>query len=350
MFTTILYKLEETALTQDVLSAGKIPPALLEKVIFRRTGAKRPEVLVMPAVGEDTTAIDVGGELLVATTDPITGAEEKAGWLAVKVAVNDIAASGAEPLCILMTLLLPESTSVRDLECIMDDVHQACIEENVTVAGGHSEVTPGLSHPIISVTALGRSRGRRILRSSGACVGDDIVVTKWAGMEGTSILVRDFRPVFSRVLDSEEMREAEELLNLISVSRDGRIAAENGATSCHDATEGGVLGAIYEVLEASGTGAVVYADEIPVLPVTVKVSEYTHIDPLKLISSGCLVITTPSGQNLCDIYRKAGINARVVGKITSDKREIICRGQNLPLEAPGTDELWQARRYLENLK
>jgi len=305
--------------------------------------------VLRPEIGEDTAALDLADELLLASTDPITGAEDKAGWLAVKVAINDIAATGGEPVCILVTLLLPETALLSDLEQIINDINDACVEEGVQVAGGHTEVTPGLRQPIISVTALGKTRNRRVLSSSNAQVGDDIVVTKWAGMEGTSILVRDFPEVFEGVLDEVALEQAKDLFSMISVTLDGKIAAEAGANACHDATEGGVLGAIYELCQASGLGAVIYADKIPVLPVTLKVAEFCRIDPLRLISSGCLVVTAPDGEELCEAYRKAGVNATVVGKIVPEGREVVQSGQRFALSSPGPDHLWLARRYLESI-
>jgi hydrogenase maturation factor len=333
-------------LDHTILPAGKVPPEILKDLVFKRTGAERKEVLLSPGIGEDTSVLDLGGELLVTTSDPITGAGEKAGWLAVKVALNDVGASGAEPVAILVTLLLPEGTTVGNLREIMDDVNMACLQENIAVAGGHSEVTPGLGRPIISITAFGKSRPGKVLSAGGAREGDDILVTKWAGMEGTSVLVRDFREKFGATLTPSELKQAEDLLWQVSVTRDGKIAAENGASGCHDATEGGVLGAIFEVCEASGLGVDLDADRIPILPVTAKVAEFTGIDPLKLVSSGCLVVSAKNGPALREVYRKSGLQAEVVGKMTSGGRTLRRRGQCLPLESPRSDELWRAREYL----
>ena len=333
-----------------ILPAGKVPPEILESLVFKRTGAKRKEVLLSPAIGEDTSVLDLGGELLVTTTDPITGAGERAGWLAVKVALNDLGACGAEPVAILVTLLLPLGATVADLIQIMDDVNLACSEENVAVAGGHSEVTPDLPRPIISITAFGKSRDGKVLSASGAKAGDDILLTKWAGMEGTSILARDFRDMLSRTLAARDLKEAEDLLWKVSVTEDGRIAAQNGASGCHDATEGGVLGAIYEMCQASGLGAEVDADRIPVLPVTRKIAELTGIDPLRLVSSGCLVVSAKNGLALREVYRKCGLQAEVVGKMTSGSRNLWSGGQCTPLEPPQSDELWRARGRLNALK
>lgn len=333
----------------EPLVVGKVPPELLEQIVFSRLGYPRKELVLTPAIGEDTAALDLANELLLASTDPITGAEDKAGWLAVKVAINDIAATGGEPICILVTLMLPETALLSDLEQIINDINEACMEEGVQVAGGHTEVTQGLKQPIISVTALGKTRNRKVLSSSNAQVGDDILVTKWAGMEGTSILVRDFPEAFVDVLDEASIEQARNLFSMISVTLDGKIASEAGANACHDATEGGVLGAIYEICQASGLGAVIYADKIPVLPVTLRVAEFCKIDPLRLISSGCLIVTAPDGEELCKAYHKAGVNATVVGKIVREAREVVQSGNKFALGSPGPDHLWQARRYLETI-
>lgn len=339
--------------TSGRLSTGKIGTALLRDIVFHRIGTPRAEIIVPPSIGEDSTVLDMGSELVVASIDPITAASRKQGWLAVKVALNDVAAKGAEPVAVLITILLPEGASLEDLEELVDEIHEACLEENVTVAGGHTEVTPGLAHPILAVAAIGKTKGRRVLRSSGARPGDDIVVTKWAGLEGTAVLLLDFPDKLAGLLPGQTndekslVAEGEKLFAMVSVTRDGIIAAANGATACHDVTEGGVLGAIYEVCEASGSGVIVDAKAIPVLPITSQVASVTGIDPLKLTSSGCLIATHPDGDSLVKAYRDNGINAAVVGKIIPDKKRVVLResGEET-LNPPGTDHLWLARAFL----
>lgn len=339
--------------TSRRLSTGKIETALLRDIVFHRTGAPRAEMIVPPSIGEDSTVLDLGPELVVASIDPITGASRKQGWLGVKVALNDVAAKGAEPVAVLVTILLPEGARLEDLEELLDEIHQACLEENVTVAGGHTEVTPGLDHPILAVAAIGKTKGRGVLRSSGARPGDDIVVTKWAGLEGTAVLLMDFPDKLARLLPGRTndekalVVEGERLFSMVSVTRDGMVAAWNGATASHDVTEGGVLGAIYELCEASGTGAIVDARAVPVLPITTQIASVAGIDPLKLTSSGCLIATHPDGDSLVTTYRQNGINAAVVGKIIAGTRRVVLResGEEA-LNPPGTDHLWLARAFL----
>ena len=172
-------------------------------------------------------------------------------------------------------------------------------------------------------------------------------MTKWAGMEGTAILARTFEASFKRI-DLELLDQARAMA-WVSVTKDGRIALLNGATGC-DATEGGVLGAIYEVCEASGTGARVDVQAIPVLRCTQEISRIAGIDPLRLVASGCLVITAPDGPSLCEAYRQNGINAQVVGKITSGDRCLVVSGELFPLESPKSDELWRARQFFEGMR
>ena len=335
------------------LPAGKIEADLLRDMVFNRTGSRRPEIVVPPGIGEDSAVLDLGPELVVASVDPITAASRKQGWLAVKVALNDVAAKGAEPVAVLITILLPGEAHLHDLKELLDEIHEACLEENVTVAGGHTEVTPGLTSPILTVTAIGKTKGRAVLRSSGARPGDDIVVTKWAGLEGTAVLLLDFPDRLARLLpgwrgnEKSLVAEGERLFEMVSVTKDGIVAAEYGATASHDVTEGGILGAIYEICEASGTGAIIDGKAIPVLPITSEIASVAGIDPLKLTSSGCLVVTHPDGACLVRAYRKSGINAAVIGKIIPEKKRVVLRGYGEePFEAPSTDHLWLARAFL----
>jgi hydrogenase expression/formation protein HypE len=168
-------------------------------------------------------------------------------------------------------------------------------------------------------------------------------------MEATSILVKDFRHVFQKHLNSDDIKTAEDLMSQISVVPEGRIAARCNASACHDATEGGVLGAIYELAQASGKGATVWLEKIPVLPITKIVAEIAKVDPLRMVSSGCLVVCTKNGERLKSTYLSAGINAEVVGKITSGESRLIGYCKESPLEAPGPDELYKARAYLETI-
>lgn len=324
------------------MRVGKLTPAQLAGLVYPHLGVRRPEVLVHSGIGEDSTVIDFGDSVAVLSTDPITGAAKNMGWLGVHVACNDIAAMGAEPVGVLVTLLLTESTSCDQAAQIMRDVHRAAAELGIEVLGGHSEVTPGLPNAIISLTSVGRAPRSRFVTSSGGRPGDALVVTKAAGLEGTAILATDREEWLVPRVGAEVVRRAQAFVGEISVVPEGLIAAAAGATAMHDATEGGVLGAIYELAEASKRGVEVLADRIPVRPETRAICAGFGIDPLRLVSSGTLVVAAPDGDTVVTRLAEAGISAAVVGRLTDGDRAVTRDGVRRELAPPESDELWTA--------
>lgn len=326
------------------LRTGKLPPQVLQTLVLSDLGAKRPDVLVHAALGEDSSVIDFGDCVCVVSTDPITGAVANAGWLSVQISCNDVAANGAEPVGVLPTLLLPESTTEAEIRRTMAEISTAAAELGVEVLGGHTEITPGLPNLIISLTAIGRAPKTGYVTSAGARPGDVILMSKWAGMEGTSILANDLPDRLAAHLDPAALARARHLVKRISVVKEGLLAARNGATALHDATEGGVLGALFELAEASGIGLEVWPDTIPVLPETTAICRAFKADPLRLISSGTMLIASRKGSELADLLRREGIEATVIGAATEPEAGrwlVRADGSREPLFPPDRDELWR---------
>jgi hydrogenase expression/formation protein HypE len=324
------------------LPPGKVPPELLERFALGRGGAPRAEVVVGPALGEDSAVVDLGGQLAVLSSDPITGATRNAGWLAVHVCCNDLGAMGAEPVGVLVTLLLPSEGAVGHLDRAMADVHRACADLGIAVLGGHSEITAGLTAPILSLTALGRAPPERLVTSRGARPGDQLILTKAAAVEGTAILATDFADELTRELGPEVVAAGQRFYDEISVVREGIAAAAAGATAMHDVTEGGVLSALNELATASDVGLRVRVEAIPRREVTDQICGYFSVDPLALVSSGSLLIAAPKERDVAGALRAAGFEATVIGEVAATKeRRLLLRGKSLPLFTPPRDELWR---------
>ncbi|MHB1162828.1 MAG: AIR synthase family protein [Chloroflexota bacterium] len=325
------------------METGKLSPSDLERIIFPFLGTRRPDVLVRAAVGEDSAIIDFGDWVCVLSTDPITGATRNAGWLAVHVSCNDVASNGAEPVGVLVTLLLSEQADEEQLRGVMEEVHRAASELGIEVLGGHTEVTPGLPSTIISSTAVGKAPKSRYVVSSGAQPGDALVLTKSAGLEGTAILATDFEDRLRGALAAEQLARAQAFRQEISVVPEGLAAAELGATAMHDATEGGVLGAIHEMVTSAGLGVEVWADAVPVREETRDLCRFFHADPLKLISSGALLIACPDGPGMVAGLSRRGVPASVVGRVTDldSGRWVVGGDRRRPLEPSYRDELWR---------
>jgi hydrogenase expression/formation protein HypE len=323
------------------LPIGKVPPELLGTLVYTHLGARRPDVLVHAQFGEDCAVIEFGDEVAVLTTDPITGAGPDLGWYAVFIATNDLAAAGAEPIALLVTLLLAPAHAAADLPRVMRDASAAATQLGVEIVGGHSEVTRGIDRTIIVVTALGRARKDRVLRSGGARPGDTLLLTKGAGIEGTSILAAALEDRLKSVLGGDTLARAQAYRERISVLPEARAAAGAGARAMHDVTEGGVLGAAYEMAEASGIGVHLDADRVPILPETAAICTTLGIDPLRLIGSGALLISTPDVRRTADAIGRVGVQATEIGRFAAEDRLVNRGGQTRALQPPHGDELWR---------
>lgn len=329
------------------MDVGKFPPELLERLLTS-VGSSDPRVLLGPRVGEDAAALDFGDRLLVAKSDPVTFATERAGWYAVQVCANDVACTGATPLWFLATLLAPEWFTPDDAARMFDDVVTGCRELGVTLIGGHSEVTQGIQRPIVMGTMLGEVERERLITTGGAREGDSIVVTKGLAIEGTALLARD---------NSDELRQAgvEEsviarsaaLLDSpgISVIPEARIASTQVPVhSMHDVTEGGLITALHEVAAASELGLAIEEDSVPLLPETAEVCNALGLHALGLLASGALVITLPAPlvPKLLHTLERTGVDAWEIGQMLpiEEGRILFTRqGEEAPLPVFERDEL-----------
>jgi hydrogenase maturation factor len=325
------------------MKLGKVSETILKRSVFKQLTSHRQEIIVKPNIGEDCSAIKFHkDDVCVVSTDPITGAVNDIGSLAVHITANDLASSGAEPIGILLTLLLPENFAEEELKKIMQDVNKVCEELNVAVMGGHTEVTNAVNKPIISVTGIGKVNENNLILTGKAEVSQDIVITKWAGLEGTAIIAKDNEEKLRQHFNTELMDRAIALGNYISVVDEAIIARDHGATSMHDVTEGGVFGALWEMAACSNVGIEVILEKIPVKQETIEICEYYEINPYKLISSGCMLITTYNGQQLVDKLTQKGISSSVIGKVVMGKNKIVIQSDTRrSLTPPKTDELYK---------
>ena len=323
------------------MKTGKLDPAALQRLVLGRLGVRRDDVAVHAGLGEDAAAVTFGDEVCVLSSDPITGAGTRAGWYGVHVACNDVAAMGARPVGVLATLLFPEGADEVDFGRMVEDVHRAAVELGIEVLGGHTEVAPGLAAPIVSMTATGRTRRDRLVTSAGARPGDRLLLTKAAGLEGTAILATDLEHALRGRLAPATIAAARALSERLSVVPEGVLAAELGATALHDPTEGGVLGALWELAEASGAGYEIAAEAIPILDETRQVCAAFDADPLRLISSGALLIACPDVARMIAGLAEHGIPAAEIGRVTQRDRVLLVGGERRALGPVVRDELWR---------
>ncbi len=325
------------------MKVGKISETVLKRSIFKQIHTRREEVLLGAGVGEDCAAVKLApDEVFVISTDPITGTVKDTGMLAIQITANDLASSGAEPVGVMLTVLLPEEIEEKDIREMMGQVEEACSSFHIQVMGGHTEVTRAVNQPVISVTGVGKVREDRLVSTAGAKPGQDILVTKWIGIEGTSIIAKEKESELLARFSASFVDTAKDFDRYLSVVPESRIAVEHGVSAMHDVTEGGIYGALWEVAEASGVGLEADLKAIPIRQETVEICEYFELNPYYLISSGCMLMTAERGHDLARKLQAAGIPAAVIGKTTEGKARRIWNGKEESyLERPKTDELYK---------
>lgn len=316
---------------------SKFPLEVLKRCVYPHTAGMRddPDIILGSTFGEDAAVTRIGGDLLLSHVDPIVGAVNEIGWLAVHVACNDIAASGIRPRWIQLLVMVPSAGHVKEVERIMADAARASKTLGVTIIGGHTGYSAGLKRPLVAVTAFAPAEGRRVVKTGGARPGDVIFVTRGIGLEGTGILASDFADeAVSRGLGRQEIDDALGLLSSVSVVPEALELADLGATAMHDVTRGGILETLLEIGSCSGARMDVDASALPVPPVVRLFADAFGFDPLKMISSGTLAATLPPES-------ADGVEKRFAGGSCGIRRVgVVAEGEGVCLHVKGEKRMF----------
>jgi hydrogenase maturation factor len=320
---------------------------MLKEIVFSQLGSQDSRVIVGPRIGEDAAVIDFGDRVLVVHSDPITGAVENIGWLAVNVCANDIATRGVRPLWILIVMLLPKDFNSTQLKNIAYQIGEAAKELGIAVIGGHSEVTSSVTRPVIIATVIGEAEKGKFVTSSQAKVGDSLIVTKGAAIEGTAILSTEMAKALEKKINKSLILNGQKFIKMTSVVKEALTAIKAGGVhAMHDATEGGIASGLQEIAWASNAGIIAYEEKIPICKETREICRALCIDPLKTISSGALIISASEEKagKIVSALRKNRIQASIIGEIVEKARGcyIIRRdGAKFDLSRPVKEELWK---------
>lgn len=323
------------------MELGKVTTKQLENILSR-VSKKREEVVLLPKVGEDCAVINIENEYTIISTDPITGSVNDIGALCIDINANDIYSSGGVPVGVMVTIMLPTSATEQDLYNINNAIANRCDELNIAVLGGHTEVTDAVNRALVSVTIIGKSINKKYITSSDIQAYDDIVVTKNIATEGTYIIANDNYEFLKNKIDVKLLDEAVGYSDFVSIKKECEIALQHEITGMHDVTEGGLFGAVYEMMNCSAVGCIIDIDKITISEVTKKICEVYGINPYKLISSGSVIITCKDGDKLVSELVENGVQASVVGKVT-DGRGVYYKENDELVEIgePEKDEVYK---------
>ena len=332
---------------------GKISRAFFENVIARNLGAKRRDVAVGPANGVDVGVVRLpDGQALISTTDPIYIVPqygwERAAWFAFHILASDLTTSGVAPQYVTMDWNLPMDIDDGQIETMLKVIDRECRRYGATIVTGHTGRYEGCAYPMVGgATFLAVAPKDGWVTSDMARPGNRLLVTKTAALEATAILANTFPHIVQRHLDPEKVRRARTLFDSMSTVEDALAAAavglrKDGVWAMHDATEGGVRNAVWEMAQASALGVDVDLTKVPVEPAVADTCKVFEMDPLDAISEGTLLLAVePDATNdvLAQLKRK-GILAEDIGFFT--KRAGACRDRGQVFGPADRDPFWVA--------
>jgi len=338
---------------------GKIDTEIFKNFLLPRLGKSDPSVIVPPATGIDAGVIDLhDGRVMVIAEDPIFALPgqplEMFGWYTVHIGASDVAVMGVAPQYMTYSLLLPPETPDADFRTIVDSIHKAACDLGIAIVGGHTGYYPGFAAPTIGgVTVFSIADKDSIVTPAGAQPGNVVILTKGPAIETAGIL-SVLREGDLKDYPADLVKKAQALCLQMSVVKDALVAKKAGGVSAmHDATEGGVIGGLFEIADASGVGMIIdesqfiYPDEVRI------VCEAFSIDPVAAIAEGSLLITAQPEYSsaILEALKNQGIDASVIGTVTADHRtRIMTRrdGSTEILAVPAQDPFWPV--FFEGIK
>ena len=323
------------------MKVGKISEVALARAVFKQLKNKRDEVLFGGAIGEDCAAMKLeAGEVCVVSSNPVTGAGKIYGALAVYSAVNNLVSSGAEAVGVMMTVLLPEDFKESRLIELSEQIEEVCQTLHIQVMGGHTEVTVAVNEPVYSVAAIGKAKEDELLHAKNAKADQDIVMSKWIGMEGSVAIVAAKEKELLERFPKAMIEKLKNMLPNCCTAIEAALAVKSGVSAMHDVSSGGIYGALYELSEAAGVGLEIDLRTIPIKQETVEICEYLGLNPYYLKSGGSMLMVCDHGQELVRLLEKERIHAAVIGRTTSaNAKAVINEGEVSYLERPKADEL-----------
>lgn len=340
----------------EIPAIGKISPEIFNELIFPRLGAKNESILVGPQHGVDVGIVEIGGEAVSFTCDPVFIVPEygweRAAWFAIHILASDSVTSGLKPKFLAIDLNLPMEMTKKQLEIMWDTMHRECQRLGIAVITGHTARYENCHYPMVGgATVVGIGEKDEYVTPRMAKAGNKIIITKGPAIEATGIFATMFPRLIEREFGHDFSQKARQIFYQMSVVEDAMTAIsvgvrENGVTAMHDATECGVWGGLYEVAQAAGLGVRIDKGKIVIENGVAEICRFFDIDPYSSISEGTLIITCreAKAEAVVQALARKGIKSSIAGELTEPAKGMILveNSQEKKLEHPIVDPFWKA--------
>ena len=331
------------------MKLGKLSESVLNRSILKPIKTKGDFALCGAAVGNDCALFALSERAGLATA-------MQEGALAVEAypcgfpvsnlihkAVNNLLVKYAKPLGIELCFLFPEELEEARVKQVSAEVKACCDALGIDVFGGQSCVSAQVKAPFAVVTAYGEVSVEHMAAAGQELrPGMEIVLSKWIGLEGTALLAGRFKDRLQERFPTSLVEEAESFGNYLSLIPEAATAVKSGVCRMHDASKGGILGALWELAQGAGVGLSVDLKAIPVKQETIEICEFFDVNPYELLSGGCLLMVARNGEKLIEELQEADIPASIIGRITSGNDKVVINGEETRfLEPAKSDEIWK---------
>ena len=322
------------------MKTGKVSESILKRSILKKCTFRHPQVICGAGTGNDSAVLDVKGKT-VASASVHTAALHFLSDISYEVehAMNNLACSGCLSEAVLLSILLPKECAETELKQIMDRAAEACQRWKVQIAGGHTEVSAFVQHPVLTVTALGTAT-EEVVQIKNAGPGMDILITGTVGLEGTVLLAKAFEQELLEKFPLDLVEQSKNLAPTICIAREAQAAKQAGAAALHDLSQGGVFGALWEFCDGASVGMEADLRKIPIRQETVELCELFGLNPYCMRSGGSLLIAAADGANMKARLQQQGIASEIIGRTTNSNDRIFRNGSETRfLDKPVQDEL-----------
>ena len=320
---------------------GRIPDTIYQRSVWKELKCKTNKMLNGADRGEDC-AIFMPKDDRMTCMVSASGVFTDVGKRVVHMAVNKLAAKGTLPETVMVSALLPENAQEGDLKQLMRQVGETCQEFNLSIVAGPVTVVYGMKHPVLTLTGIGKVAQEKLYSAAEAKPGQDVVASKWIGLEGTWLLAKEKKEELLKRFSEEYIEEALKFDRYRSILPEAAVAAKSGAGAMYSVAEGGIFGALWRMADASGVGLEIELKKIPIRQETVEICNFLDINPYELFSMGSLLMTADHGYALVQSLQREGLEAAVIGKTTDSNDRLIVNEEEKRFLTPAKmDELYK---------
>jgi len=342
------------------MNSGKVPVNVLKRSVLRQLKNKRSEIANSAGLGADcaifepfsegqlVTCVQEGVVELCCENDLAEAEREDPSVMPMRrffqKCANNLATAGAEPVAAELVIFLPENVEEPELKALMSEAEGIAAELNIQIIGGQTRVSSAVRQPLATVTGYGiRKTGAVQMDVRKKLAGQDIIITKWIGLEGTADLAARNQEGLLTRYPAYLVEEAAAFDRYYSILPEAATAVKSGGCTMHDISEGGVFAALWEMAEGAGVGLTIDMKKLPLRQETVEVCEFCNVNPYELRSGGSLIIASPEGTTVVEALAAEGIPAVIVGRFTdSNERLILNEDEVRYMDRPQRDEIYKS--------